>query len=115
MKPITILLIDTLATNFDFNVVDQVVTDPVEPSELGGGAVSGLKSNLRQSGLEVHAVDQITITLNGAGDLLAKVGGTVEGIFNGFHGKVGVTTIYNLKKSNLRITSKVNILCAIGD
>jgi hypothetical protein len=40
MKPVTILLIDTLATDFDFNVLDQVVTDPVEPSELSGGAVS---------------------------------------------------------------------------
>ena len=42
-------------------------------------------------------MDQITIALNGAGDLLAKVRSTVEGVFNGFHGKVGVTTIDNLK------------------
>jgi hypothetical protein len=60
-------------------------------------------------------MNQITVTLDGAGHLLAKVGSAVEGVLNGLHGKVGVTTVHNLEKSNLWVTSKVNVLSAIGD
>jgi len=35
VKPITVVLVDALATNLDLDVVDEVVTDPVEPTELG--------------------------------------------------------------------------------
>ena len=97
VEPVTIVLVDTLTTNFDFDVLDDVVTRPVQPSELSTRAVTGLESDLREGSLEIHAVDQITITLDGASDLLAKVGGTIERVFNGFHGKVGVTTVNNLK------------------
>ena len=97
LEPVAIMFVYPLSTDFDFDVLDQVVTRPVEPSELSTRAIAGLESDLRQSGLEVHAVDQVTIALDGASHLLAKVGGTIERIFNGFHGEVGVTTIYNLE------------------
>jgi hypothetical protein len=91
------VLVDALATNFNLDVVDQVVTNPVQPTELSSRAIGGLKSDLRQSGLQVHAVNQVTVTLNRARNLLAEVGSTVEGVLNGLHGEVRVTTIYNLK------------------
>jgi len=50
-------------------------------------------------------VDQITVTLDGAGDLLAEVGSAVKGVLNGLHGKVGVAAIHHLKESNLWVTS----------
>jgi len=115
VKPITVVLVDALTTDFDLNVLDEVVTDPVEPTKLSARTIRWLELNLRQSRLKVHAVDQITVALDSAGDLLAKVGSTVEGVLNGFHGKVGVATVHHLKESNLRVTSKVNVLCAIGD
>ena len=115
VKPVTVVLVDALTTDFDFHVLDEVVTDPVEPTKLGTRTVRWLELNLRQSRLEVHAVDQITVALNGAGDLLAEVGSTVERVLNGLHGKVGVTAVHNFKKSNLWVTSEVNVLCAIGD
>jgi hypothetical protein len=52
-------------------------------------------------------VDQITVTLDGAGDLLAEVGGAIEGVLDGLHGEVSVTTVYNLK--NRRYPSFRNI------
>ena len=82
VEPVTIMLINTLATDLNLNVADDVVTNPVEPSELSTRAVRRLELNLRQSSLEVHAVDQITITLNGAGDLLAEVRSTVERVLD---------------------------------
>ena len=39
VEPVTILLVNALTTNFDFNVIDEVVTDPVEPTELSTRAV----------------------------------------------------------------------------
>jgi hypothetical protein len=59
-------------------------------------------------------VDQVTIALNGAGHTLAKARRPVEGVLNGLHGKVGVTTIDHLEEGNLGIPSQVNILCAIS-
>jgi hypothetical protein len=100
------MFIDALTTDFDFNIVDQVVTDPVEPSELGTRTISGLELYLRQSGLEVHAVDQITVTLDGTGDLLTEVRSTIEGIFNGLHSEVSVSAIDNLKNKIIPFLSE---------
>jgi len=115
MHPVTIVLVDALATDFNLNVVDQVVTNPVQPTELSTRAIGYLQSNLRQSGLEVHAMNQITVTLNGAGDFLAEVGGTIEGVLNGLHGEVSVTSVHDFKKCNLGVTCEVNILRPVGN
>ena len=115
VHPITIVLVNALATDLNLNVVNEVVTDPVQPTELGTRAVRRLQGDLRQGGLQVHAVDQVTVALNGAGDLLAEVRGTVERVLNGLHREVSVSAVHNLKKGDLRVTSQVNILRAIGD
>ena len=114
VHPVTVLLVDALTTDLNLNVVDEVVTDPVEPTELSARAVGRLESDLREGRLEVHAVDQITVALNRAGDLLAEVRGAVEGVLNRLHGKVGVTTVHHLKKRDLRVASQVNVLGAVS-
>jgi hypothetical protein len=115
VEPLTIVLIDTLTTDLEFNFADKIVANPVEPAELSTRAVRGEELYLGESGLEIHTIDQVTITLNSYGDLLTKARRTIERIFNGFHSEVGVTTIYNLEESDLGVTSKVNILGAISD
>jgi len=115
VEPVTIVLVDLLATNLNIHVVDQVVTDPVQPPELSTRAVRGLESNLGQGGLEVDTVDQVTITRDGALNLLAEVGSTREGLLDGLHGEVGVATVDDLEEGNLRVTGKVDILCAVSD
>ena len=99
------MLINALTTDLEFGGEDKVVANPVEPTELSTRAVRGQELNLGESGLEVHTIDQITITLNSYGDLLTKARRAIERIFNRFHGEVGVTTIYNLEESDLGITS----------
>ena len=105
VEPLTIMLIDTLTTDLEFNFADKVVANPVEPTELSTRAVRGEELYLREGGLEIHAVDQITVTLNSDSDLLTETRRTIERIFNRFHGEVGVTTVYNLEESDLGITS----------
>ncbi len=114
VEPVTIVLVDTLTTDFKLNVRDEVVADPVEPAELGTRAVLGENSDLGESGLEVDTVDQVTVTLDSTGYLLAEVGSTVERVLDRLHSEVGVTTVCRLEESNLRVTSEVNILSTIG-
>ena len=115
LEPITIVLVDLLTANLEVDVVDQVVTDPVEPAELGTRTISGSEENLRQGGLEVDAVDQIAVAADRALHLATEVGSTVEGLLNGFHREVSVATIDDLKKGDLRVTRKIDVLCAIGN
>ena len=57
VEPVAIVLVDALATDLDLDGLDKVVSNPVEPAELSTRAVRGEELNLRERGLEVHAVD----------------------------------------------------------
>jgi hypothetical protein len=46
-------------------------------------------------------VDQIAVAADRALHLASKVGSTVEGLFNGLHGEVGVATIDDLEDKDL--------------
>ena len=115
VHPVAIVLVDTLATNLNLHGADQIVTHPVQPAELGTRTITALQCHLGQCGLQVHAVNQITITLDGASYALAKARRAVERVLNGLHGKVSVAAVHHLEKGNLGITREVNILSAIGN
>ena len=115
LEPLAVVLINTLTTDLELDVVDKVVANPVEPTELSTRAVRGEELNLGKRSLEIHTVNQVTVTLDGAGDLLAKVGSTVEGVLNGLHGEVRVAAVHHLEEGNLRVTREVNVLGAISD
>ena len=115
VEPLAVVLINTLTTDLEFNGLDEVVANPVEPAELSTRTVSGLEGNLRESGLEVDAVDQITVTLDSAGYTLAEARRTVEGILNRLHSEVSVSAVDDLEEGNLGVTSEVNVLSAISD
>jgi len=76
------VLVDALATDLKLNVLDQVVADPVEPAELRTRAVRGEERHLGERGLEVDAVDQVTVALDRARDLAAEAGRAVEGVLD---------------------------------
>jgi hypothetical protein len=97
VEPVTVVLVNLLTTDLNVNIVDQVVANPVEPTELGTRAVAGLEDDLGEGGLEVDTVDQVTITRDGALDLLAEVGRTVEGLLNRLHGEVSVAAVDDLE------------------
>jgi hypothetical protein len=99
VEPLTVLLVNALTTDLNLDVVDDVVADPVEPTELGTRAVRRLELHLGKSGLEVHAVDKITVALDSTGNLLAEVGSAVERVLNGLHREVSVTTVHDLKNT----------------
>jgi len=101
LEPVTIVLVDLLSANLEVDVVDQVVTDPVEPAELGAGTVTGDELDLGERRLEVDAVDQVAVAADRALNLATEVGSTVEGLLNRLHGEVGVATIDDLEDKDL--------------
>lgn len=114
VEPVAILFVDLLATDFEFDVLDEAVSHPVEPAEFGTRTIALLKFYLRESYLEVYSVDKVTVTADSAAYLAAEVGVTVEGLFDGFHGEVSVSTVDYLEEGNLRIRRQVDILSTIS-
>ena len=115
VQPVSVVLVNALATDFELNTLNQVVSNPVQPAELSTRAVSSLENNRGKGGLQVHAVDQVTITLDRARNTLAEARRAVERVLNGLHGKVGVTPVHRLEEGNLGITSQIHVLRAIGN
>ena len=114
LEPVTVLLVNALATDLKLNGLDEVVARPVEPAELGTRAVRGGERDLGERRLEVHAVDQVTVALDRARDLLAEVRRTIERVLNGLHGEVRVAAVNHLEERNLGVTREVNVLSTIS-
>jgi hypothetical protein len=55
-------------------------------------------------------VDEITVTRDRASHFLAEISGSVEGLFDRFHGEVSVAPVEYLEKGNLRVASQIDIL-----
>ncbi|QOI90159.1 hypothetical protein QKU58_gp021 [Pyramimonas orientalis virus] len=106
VEPISVMLINTLTANFHLNGLNELVAGPLGETRRGDGVGDG--------GLEVDSVDKITISGDGAGDLLTEVGETVEGLLNGLHGEVGVSAVDHLEESNLGVTGQVNVLGTVS-
>jgi hypothetical protein len=115
VEPLTIVLVNALTTDLELDFLDQVVTRPVQPAELSTRAVRSSYRHLRESRLEIHTINQITVTLDRASNGLAKARGTVKRVLNGLHGEVRVATVNRLEESNLRVSSQVDVLGAIGN
>ena len=114
VHPVTVLAIDALTTDFALNLRDHLLTGEVQPAGVHRIVVH-LLVDLRKSHLKVGAVGEVTIAGNSAGDATAEIGLTVEGLFDGLHSEVRVTTISHLPESDLGLASQVNILGAVGD
>ena len=94
-EPVTIVEVNTLTTDLEFNRVDEEVTERVDPAERS--------TRDRYRGdidLEVDAVNEITVARNRAADALAEVGRAVESLLNSFHGKVSVASVDDLENAS---------------
>ena len=119
VHPVTVLAVNALATDFNLNLRDELLTGEVEPTGIdailvGTGTLEAL-SDFGEGDLKVSAVSQITVAADSAGHAATKVGLTVKSLFNRLHSKVGVSLVRHFPEGNLRITSKIDVLCAIGD
>jgi len=109
--PLLVVLVNALSTDREFDVVDRTLRNPVV---VGGSVGSNSGVNIRFK-FEVHVTDQITVTGDGHGHAAGVGRGTVDSLFDVFHREVGVTLVHRLEECNLRVTSEIDILGAIGD
>jgi len=105
VHPVAIVAVNALATNFNFNLGDNLLSGEIQPTSIY--VTTGVKvlSNLRKDNLEAGGVSQISISGDGAGYTATKVGLSVKGLFNGFNREISVPAVRYLPVGNLRITS----------
>ena len=121
VHPITVLAVNALATNLDLNLGDELLSGVVEPAGIDAGRSAGKSGgvahelvNLGESNLEVGAVSKITVAADNAGNTATEVGLAVEGLLDRLNSKVGVTSVGHLPEGDLGISSKIDILSAVG-
>jgi hypothetical protein len=122
VHPVTILTVNSLTTNFNLNLGNKLLSRVIKPTGINTSVLASLVVSkthklvdLRKSNLEISAVSKITISGDHALYTATKIGLTVESLFNRLNCEVSVSSVSNFPKSNLRVTSKVNILGAIGN
>ena len=96
VHPVTVLAINALTTDFDFNLRNELFTGEVKPTGVHcgtGGVVLHLLVDFRESNLKVGAVCKITVAADSASNTTTEIGLAVKGLFNRFHSKVGVTFV----------------------
>jgi hypothetical protein len=96
VHPVTVLAINALTTDFDFNLRNKLFTGEIEPTGIHcgtGGSVLHILVDFRKSNLKVSAVCKITVAANSASYTATEIGLSIKGLFNGFHCKVGVAFV----------------------
>ena len=109
IHPVAILTVNELTTDLNLSLLNHGITNTISPF------VAASSGNIGENTLEVHLLDQITITGDSSGDTLTEINLTVESLLNRLNSEVSVTTIDDLEESNLRVASQVNILGTISD
>jgi len=115
VHPITILAIDSLATNLNLDGRDELLTDVVQPTGINTTRDVHRLVDLGESHLKVGAVAEITVATDSAGNSATEIGLPRKCLFNTLHRKVCVASVRNLPEGDLRCAGKKNVLCAVGD
>jgi len=123
VHPVTVLTVNALATNLHLHLSDDLLSGEVQPTGIDTAGIVAVSIGSRahklvdlgKSHLKVGAVSEISIAANGTLDTATEISLSIEGLLNGFNSKVSVASVGNLPESDLGVTSKVNILCAVSD
>jgi len=103
--PLLVVLVDALATDGQFNVLDHALSQPGIIGASGG----------TRDGFDIHVGDEITVASNGDGNATVGTGGTVDGLFDVFHSEVRVTLVHGLEESDFWVARKIDILGTVRD
>ena len=113
VEPLTIVLVDLLATDLNVDVVDHVLAEVRDPRERG--TVRDRVIDRRERHLHVDARNKIAVARDRALDTLAEVTDTVERLLNRLHREVRVAAVELLEERHLRVRREIYVLCTIGD
>jgi len=108
--PLLVVLVDTLATDGQLDVVDRTLSDPV--AVVGGVGSRGVGGEREK--LDVHVTDEITVAGDGDGDAAGVGGSTVDGLLDVLHREVGVALVLRLVEGDFGVASQVDILGTVS-
>jgi len=103
--PLLVVLVDALATDGKFNILDGTFGEPRVISDGGGTSLE----------FDIHVGDEITVASNGDGNATIWTWGTVDGLFDVFHSEVRVTLVHGLEESDFWVARKIDILGTVRD
>ncbi len=102
VHPVTILSVNSLATNLDLDLGDELLAGEIQPTGIDGSIGSlHVLVDLRESDLDIGSVSKISVSGDGAGYTATEVSLTVEGLLDGLHREVGVASVRHLPVSDL--------------
>ena len=107
MHPVTILAVNSLTTDLNLNLGNELLTRVVQPTGINRASARSTQRlvDLGESNLDICALGKISVSGDGAGHAAAKVSLTVEGLLDGLHREVGVASVRHLPESNLGVSS----------
>jgi hypothetical protein len=108
--PLLVVLVDTLATDGQLDVVDRTLGDPVAVV----GSVGSRGVGREREELEVHVTNEITVAGDGDGDATGVGGSTVDGLLDVLHREVGVALVLRLVEGDFGVASQVYILGTVS-
>ena len=117
VHPVTILAVNALATDFNFDLGNELFTDVVQPASIHAVRSRGGHRlvDFGEGHLEVGAVGKIAVTGDRAGHAAAEIGLAGEGLLDGFHREVGVASVRHLPEGDFGGSREEHVLGAIGD
>jgi hypothetical protein len=102
--PLLVVLVNTLATDGQLNVVDGALGNPARGLRVGGS----------RNEFEVHVTDEITVAGDSHGDATGVGGRTVDGLLDVLHREVGVALVFRLVEGYFGVASQVDILGTVS-
>jgi len=119
VHPVTILTVDSLATNLNLNLRDELLTGEIQPTGIntilgGTRGINHLLVDLGESNLKISTVAKITVSADGACNTASEIGLAVECLLNGLHCEVSMASVRDFPESNLRVTRKIDILGSVS-
>ena len=111
MHPVTILAINSLTTDLNLNLSDELLAGVVQPTGINTGSNARDKGgnahelvDLGKSHLQIGSVSEVTVSGDDALNSSSKIGLAVKSLLNRFDGKVSVPSVSYLPEGDLRIT-----------
>jgi hypothetical protein len=116
VHPVTILTVNSLATDLNLNLRDELLTGEIQPTSIDTGIARKLHAlvNLRESNLDIGAVSKISVSGDGATNTATEVSLAVESLLNRLHGEVGMASVRHLPVSDFRTSGKEYVLGSVG-
>jgi len=110
LHPVTVLAVNALSADLNLNLLDEAVTDVVDPAERVNVDATVSELDLRENNLDVRLVHEVSVTVDDRRDTLVEVGLAVERNLDGLHSEVCVALVEDLPERDLGVARDLNIL-----